>query len=276
MQDDKLKPDLVVVENSLRSLMPVSMVMNRDHLLYSAGVHSGTCRHRRVRRLWQTATAGLILLVLGLSFILISPGETRVAIAVAKNGQPSASLDTTDRKPQPGGMAGEKQTPSPVSQAFYSSIWNIDGWSPAELQRNGISVKPGKRDLRFDDELFNELPLPVDKVPWVCVEFSADRFPNAEDVVMSVEIVSHTGAVLGGTRVSRAESTKGTNQPLKLHFVLPEQTKLSDVGLTKMELSDVVIRVYQAPKANAPQQIDGSPEFGGYRLSLRRIRELIK
>ena len=129
----------------------------------------------------------------------------------------------------------------------YSPISQVDHWNAESLAKVGITVSAWKHDRLGEDP-----PL-----EWVQVKFDCSRWPEDQDVLMTICITSK------GTTVSafRAQRIKGGGNTLSLLFAVREH---------HLENSHLNILI---PNSNYAG--DGHP-VSGYILSLKRITELAR
>ena len=135
----------------------------------------------------------------------------------------------------------------------YSPIWNVDGWDKGKLEGAGITVASWKHDRMGEDPPLN----------WIKVTYDASKLREDSDVIMTLWLTARNGGTVCAFRAAR---TKGSEKTLKLLFASPELNS---------DTTRVEIVVLDALAAAAERPI-GSPGFGGYRLSLNRILELVR
>jgi hypothetical protein len=280
MQEHNLNPDAALLESQLKMLVPADANIDRDQLLYTAGARATSRRLQMTQRVWQLATVCIGVLAVGLLYALLlhgsenttansdSHGSTNGDSSTDSNGAQSPSQISSpsqSQSPSPAKHSDDKNAVSPDennSDFFnaYSSIWNVDGWSPDQLRQHGITVKSWTHPLQGEDP-----PL-----PWVEIAFDSSRIPVKQDVVMTAKFISDDFKLTSATRVSKSELGQNAQDPMKLVFVLPE---------SQMKNSSVEIFIWKAGKDGNLEQKDlfePSREASGYRLSMRRIKELAK
>lgn len=184
-------------EHRLRSLSPVGLRIDRDELLYEAGIRDGgRCAWRACRRtLLSDAAAAALLAVAGLVAARVWPGA-----AVKPAGEAIAARD--------GDAAGARLDPG----VAFSDIHNVDSWGPEELQKHGIAVRPGAHPLQSEDPPRG----------WVEVAFDPPHDPATLGVVMTARFVADDGATEAASRVQ--EDGAGA-RPLSLRIAVEERQR---------------------------------------------------
>ncbi len=127
----------------------------------------------------------------------------------------------------------------------FSPIGNVDGWSPEQLGKAGITVRPWKHDLQTEDP-----PL-----EWIQVTFDCSQLPKEQDVLMTACIRSREKTV----SLFRAERGKPAPDKAALVFSVKEDY---------VETSYVEVFIWKKTG-------DGY-EAIGYHLSVKRIMELTR
>lgn len=262
------------VESLLRSLSPADVQMNREDLIYSAGVRTAKRRAQKIQRMWQASTAAAILLCAGLiGMLFVRPSvlsvqnetvlsaenetalsvENQVALSVEKDRAVPYGGEMGYGRPYGGepGYGGEvtppfEIDPTPlINPRLFSSIQNVDPWSREELEKRGISVKLSKQTLETEDP-------PAD---WVQVTFDASHLSDNQDALMTAWFVSDGGVTESAGRVATDEREKDT---LRLLLAVGDGYRAS---------SFVAILMW---KGGA----DSGRKAYGYQLSMKRMIEL--
>lgn len=266
MQELNLNPDAALLESRLKMLVPNDPKIDRDQLLYAAGAGATSRRMQMTQRVWQLATVCIGVLAIGLMYALFLHGSENTIANSDSHGSTNGGLSIeANHAKSPSKISDDKSSVSPAENNTdffnaYSSIWNVDGWSRDELRQHGITVKSWTHPLQGEDP-----PL-----PWVEVAFDSSRIPVKQDVVLTANFVTDDFKMTSATRVSKSDLGPNALDPMKVVFVLPE---------SQIKNSSVDIFIWKTGKDGLLEQdrvLEPSREASGYRLSMRRIKELVK
>jgi hypothetical protein len=232
-----------VLETMLKSLTPSDAPLDRDRMLYAAGQRAAEDRERRRQQMWQASTVAVALIAIGLTGLLLAAPGRRHEVDRA----PEANIvqSSNDAATKVNGAS-----PGPQEVAF-SGIHDVEAWSPKELAKQGISIRPWQHPLQSE----------VPRLDWVRVTLDHARLPGHTDlagvkeIVMTAWFVDENGVSQSAARTNDEKRKEGVSSLL---FMAKKPLRAK---------SRVEILIWT-------ERPGGGSRAYGYRLSLKRVVDL--